>query len=73
MARVTEEIVGLSEVQRRTVARGIAETLGLTELLGIVPGRIAIKATTSERLGFVGREEGIVAMASASVEVPRID
>lgn len=43
------------------------------ETLGITPGRIAIKATTSERLGFVGREEGIVAMASASVEVPRVD
>lgn len=41
--------------------------------LGIATSRIAIKATTSEQLGFTGREEGIVAMASASVEVPRID
>ncbi|WP_375450910.1 bifunctional 2-C-methyl-D-erythritol 4-phosphate cytidylyltransferase/2-C-methyl-D-erythritol 2,4-cyclodiphosphate synthase [uncultured Devosia sp.] len=41
------------------------------EALGIEPSRIAIKATTSEKLGFVGREEGIVAMASASVELPR--
>lgn len=41
--------------------------------LGIATSRIAIKATTSEQLGFVGREEGIVAMASASVEVPRED
>jgi 2-C-methyl-D-erythritol 4-phosphate cytidylyltransferase/2-C-methyl-D-erythritol 2,4-cyclodiphosphate synthase len=40
---------------------------------GISAGRIAIKATTSERLGFTGREEGIVAMASASVELPRED
>lgn len=39
--------------------------------LGIETTRIAVKATTSERLGFVGREEGIVAMASASVELPR--
>ncbi|MET3897198.1 2-C-methyl-D-erythritol 4-phosphate cytidylyltransferase/2-C-methyl-D-erythritol 2,4-cyclodiphosphate synthase [Devosia sp. UYZn731] len=39
--------------------------------LGIEASRIAIKATTSERLGFVGREEGIVAMASASIELPR--
>jgi 2-C-methyl-D-erythritol 4-phosphate cytidylyltransferase/2-C-methyl-D-erythritol 2,4-cyclodiphosphate synthase len=37
----------------------------------IDPSRIAIKATTSERLGFTGREEGIVALASASVELPR--
>lgn len=45
----------------------------IAEALGIASSRIAIKATTSERIGFVGREEGIVAMASASVEIPRID
>ncbi len=45
----------------------------IAETLGITTGRIAIKATTSERVGFVGREEGIVAMASASVEMPRSD
>ena len=45
----------------------------IAETLGIATSRIAVKATTSERLGFVGREEGIVAMASASVEVPRVD
>lgn len=39
----------------------------------ITPSRVTIKATTSERLGFTGREEGIVAMASASIELPRID
>jgi 2-C-methyl-D-erythritol 4-phosphate cytidylyltransferase/2-C-methyl-D-erythritol 2,4-cyclodiphosphate synthase len=43
------------------------------ETIGISTSRIAIKATTSERLGFTGREEGIVAMASASVEMPRRD
>ncbi|MFK4809311.1 bifunctional 2-C-methyl-D-erythritol 4-phosphate cytidylyltransferase/2-C-methyl-D-erythritol 2,4-cyclodiphosphate synthase [Devosia sp. ZW T5_3] len=45
----------------------------IAETLGIATNRIAIKATTSEKLGFTGREEGIVAMASASVEVPRGD
>lgn len=45
----------------------------IAETLGIVTSRVAIKATTCEQLGFIGREEGIVAMASASIEMPRGD
>lgn len=45
----------------------------IASTLGIAASRVAIKATTSETLGFIGREEGMVAMASASVEVPRVD
>ena len=37
------------------------------EALGIAADRIGVKATTNERLGFVGRGEGIAAMAVASV------
>lgn len=43
----------------------------IAETLGISASRVAVKATTNEKLGFIGREEGIVAMASASVELPR--
>jgi 2-C-methyl-D-erythritol 4-phosphate cytidylyltransferase / 2-C-methyl-D-erythritol 2,4-cyclodiphosphate synthase len=42
----------------------------LSALLGIAEDRIAIKATTTERLGFVGRGEGITAYASVLVRLP---
>lgn len=39
----------------------------ISSVLGIGPDRISIKATTNEKLGFLGRGEGIAALASASV------
>lgn len=35
----------------------------VAEHLGVDPGRVGIKATTSERMGFTGREEGVFAQA----------
>ena len=37
----------------------------LAEIMGVEVDRVSVKATTSERLGFTGREEGIAALATA--------
>jgi 2-C-methyl-D-erythritol 2,4-cyclodiphosphate synthase len=42
----------------------------ISKALGITPDRVGVKATTNERMGFVGREEGIAAFAVASVIIP---
>ena len=42
----------------------------LAELLGCEIGQVSVKATTTERLGFTGRMEGIAAQAVATVLLP---
>jgi 2-C-methyl-D-erythritol 4-phosphate cytidylyltransferase / 2-C-methyl-D-erythritol 2,4-cyclodiphosphate synthase len=41
--------------------------MALARIMGVEVERISVKATTSERLGFTGREEGIAALATATL------
>jgi len=50
---------------RETMQKRIADITGLEQ------SRISIKATTTEKLGFTGREEGIACQAVATLQIPR--
>ncbi len=45
----------------------------MAEIMGVSPSRVNIKATTTEKLGFTGRKEGIAAQAAVSVQLPQKD
>ena len=42
----------------------------IAEILAIPVERVSVKATTTERLGFTGRREGIAAQAVATLQLP---
>jgi 2-C-methyl-D-erythritol 4-phosphate cytidylyltransferase/2-C-methyl-D-erythritol 2,4-cyclodiphosphate synthase len=42
----------------------------LAEILGLPLDRVSVKATTTEAMGFTGREEGLAAQAVAAVDLP---
>jgi 2-C-methyl-D-erythritol 4-phosphate cytidylyltransferase/2-C-methyl-D-erythritol 2,4-cyclodiphosphate synthase len=42
----------------------------IADILGLAADRVSVKATTTEKLGFTGREEGIAAQAIATIRLP---
>jgi 2-C-methyl-D-erythritol 4-phosphate cytidylyltransferase/2-C-methyl-D-erythritol 2,4-cyclodiphosphate synthase len=42
----------------------------IAEIAGITADRVGVKATTNESMGFIGRREGIVAYAMATIRLP---
>lgn len=40
------------------------------EVLGVPPERVSVKATTTEKMGFTGRGEGLAAQATATLDRP---
>lgn len=63
------DITVLAEAPRIGPHRPQIQAL-IGEVLGLSSDRIGIKATTMEGMGFVGRREGIAAMASATLHLP---
>ena len=58
-------------IAERPKIRPHVETMraNIADVLGIRPDQVGIKATTNELLGFLGREEGMAAMAVCTVDV----
>jgi 2-C-methyl-D-erythritol 4-phosphate cytidylyltransferase/2-C-methyl-D-erythritol 2,4-cyclodiphosphate synthase len=42
----------------------------IADIAGVAIDRVAVKATTNEKLGFIGRGEGIAALATATLRLP---
>ena len=50
----------VAEQMRKNIAR----------ICSVSVGRVSVKATTSEKMGFVGRGEGIMTLGTATIEIP---
>ncbi len=68
--RITAADVTLVCERPKVAPHAAAMQTSLAGTLGIEPGRVSVKATTSEGLGFTGRGEGIAALATATLVSP---
>jgi 2-C-methyl-D-erythritol 2,4-cyclodiphosphate synthase len=60
------DCVLVGEEPKIASVRGAMQTK-LAEAIGVEPGRVNVRATTTDRLGFTGRGEGLAAVAVALV------
>ena len=54
----------------RIAAHRDAIRFRIAQISGISPDRVGVKATTNENLGFIGRNEGLAAYATATIRLP---
>ena len=69
-ARIANADITLICEEPRVGPHRAAMVAELSDMLKIAPERISVKATTNEGLGFIGRAEGIAAIATATVIYP---
>ena len=76
-ARLDEKAITINNIDATLVAEDPRISPHLSDMkahvggaLGLSPDRVGIKATTNELLGFLGRGEGMAAMATACVDRP---
>jgi 2-C-methyl-D-erythritol 2,4-cyclodiphosphate synthase len=72
-ARIVNVDATIIAQQPKVYTHLAAMKLNIATALDIPVSVVGIKATTNEHMGFIGREEGIAAMAVASVDWPEIN
>ena len=68
--RIAHLDIAIMAEEPRIAPHRDAMRLRIAAICGITTDRVAVKATTSEGLGFIGRGEGIAATATATVRLP---